>query len=221
MDHDSSGAHTPPRPGVRPSIRLRLEISTAASLKEVRISILDFIKATCYLHSHTNVGFLLVGHKNGKTYTEEFAIATRNMRRSCFVLLTELLRTQPEKTHLKHPEILINGWGVAVEAVYSGLGVVKEVYKSSQDFKNAEMSHQLRTKDLARQHAKYLYNHFGDGDQETVLNRSMEGSRYGQRVQSMFDTQSRPAPSFLQARTLAGLCRTLRDLDSHYYLHTK
>jgi hypothetical protein len=58
----------------------------------------------------------------------------------------ELLRTQPEKAHLEHPEILINGWGLAVEAVYSGLGVVKEVYKSSRDFKNAEMSFHLTTK---------------------------------------------------------------------------
>jgi hypothetical protein len=73
-------------------------------------------------------------------------MATRNMRRSCFALLMELLRTQPEKAHLEHPEILINGWGLAVEAVYSGLGVVKEVYKSSRDFKNAEMSFHLTTK---------------------------------------------------------------------------
>jgi hypothetical protein len=73
-------------------------------------------------------------------------MATRNMRRSCFALLTELLGTQPEKAHLEHPEILINGWGLAVEAVYSGLGVVKEINKGSRDFKNAEMSFHLRTK---------------------------------------------------------------------------
>ena len=164
MNHDSSGAHTPSRPSFRPSVRLGLDINTVASSKKVQSSILDFIKATCYLHSHTTVSFLLIGHKNGKTYTEEFFIATRKMRRSCFVLLTELLRTQPEKAHLEHPEILINGWGLAVEAVYSGLGVAKEVYEGSRDFKNAEMSYQLGTKDLARQHAKYVHNHFGDGD---------------------------------------------------------
>jgi len=47
----------------------------------------------------------------------------------CFVLLMELLKTNPEKALSNQLEVLLDSWDLAVEMVYSELGVAKKVYE--------------------------------------------------------------------------------------------
>ncbi|KAF2246650.1 hypothetical protein BU26DRAFT_567002 [Trematosphaeria pertusa] len=100
-----------------PVIVLHFELDTAVTLRQLRINVTEFIRLTYGLSFYSLLRFTLRCQRDGQEQLEECTLELHEMRRSCFILLSNILSgTLMEEQEC--PQIWINGEGVAVQAVY-------------------------------------------------------------------------------------------------------
>jgi hypothetical protein len=92
------------------AIALRFNLSTTTPIRDLRVGMKDFIRLTYGLYEKTLIRFSLSYPSTGGHGLIEHTIPLREMRRSCFILCSEVLSTC-------RPEVFVNGYGIAIQAI--------------------------------------------------------------------------------------------------------
>jgi hypothetical protein len=121
------------------------------------------------------------------------------MRRSCFILCFEILTTCPHRGDIHYPEIFINGYGIAVQAICP---IVSELHLGKYTPSNTPL--QI----LEGNWHKLAYDHY----EKSVKPRKDHIERIFGEMTPFIDSHSMD-----DMKTLADMCETLRHLDAAYY----
>jgi hypothetical protein len=98
------------------TIDLNFNIAPPATLADVRVGVIEFIRLTYGLRPHSLLRFIL----HGKGLQKEVHVTTlESLRKAIFVFLSIIVDQDPDSASLECPEVWIDGHGNIIEAIYA------------------------------------------------------------------------------------------------------
>lgn len=171
------------------AIVLRFNLSTTTPLRDLRVGMKDFICLTYNLYEKTLIRFSLTYPSAGGHDLIEHTIPLREMRRSCFILCSEVLSTWSQRRNTCCTEVFVNGYGIAIQAICPTNG---ELHLGKYNTSNTEDDWQ-----------KLAYEHY---------EKSVKPPK--DQLEGMFGDMT----PFVDSRSIYDMYRTLRNVvDAAYY----